>query len=306
MGMRDKKYDRCRKEVVDGIKGTSDKKIIKARYLLQTIRFLKEVSLSASMTLEASIALPLFIFFFVNIIGAIEIIRVQSEMEGVLHQVGNEVTIMAYDIREGEDLIGVNNGGAAEVGALSGYAIYQVKRRLEDKLTGNPVMDGINGLNMLLSGIMTGGDIVDIVVDYRVHPIIPLIGFKDFMVESRYYGHAWTGYDVTGGSDLNDIQEEMVYVTEHGEVYHRDVGCRYLKPSVKSVPYSQVGSLRNKDRSKYYPCEYCGGNVAGGNVFITDYGEKFHTNVSCPGLKRKIYTIPISEVGGRGPCSGCG
>ena len=74
--MRDKKYDRCRREVVDGIKGTSDKKIIKARYLLQTIRFLKEVSLSASMTLESSIALPLFIFFFVNIIGAREIIRV--------------------------------------------------------------------------------------------------------------------------------------------------------------------------------------------------------------------------------------
>ena len=303
--MRGKRYG-DQHEVVDGNKGTSNNKRIINRYLLQTIRCFREVSLSASMTLEASIALPLFIFFFVNIIGAIEIIRVQSEMEGVLHQVGNEVAIKAYDIREGEDLIGVDEGGVLELGALSGYAIYQVKRKLEDKLAGNAVMDGVNGVNMLASQVMTGGDIIDIVVDYKVHPIISLIGFKDFMVESRYYGHAWTGYDISGGGNLEEMQEEMVYVTEHGTVYHRDIGCRYLKPNVKSVPFSQIDSLRNKDRSRYHSCMYCGGGVTGGDVFITDYGDKYHTSVNCPGLKRKIYTIPISEVGGRGPCSSCG
>lgn len=291
---------------IDGNKGTSKTPNKINRHFLQTIRCLKEVSLSASMTLEASIALPLFIFFFVNMIGAIEIIRVQSEMEGVLHQVGNEVAIKAYDIREGENLVGIGSSGALEVGALSGYAIYKVKSELTDKLYKNAVMDGASAANMLSSRIMTSGDIIDIVVDYRVHPIIPIIGFKDFMVESRYYGHAWTGYDISGAGDNEEIQQEMVYVTEHGEVYHRDVGCKYLRTSVKSVPYTQLGSKRNKDRKKYYACEYCGDGVAGGDVFITDYGERYHTSVSCPGLKRKIYTIPISEVGGRGPCSGCG
>ena len=297
--------DRATRGVVDGNKDTSiNIKIIK-RNILQTIRCFKEVSLSASMTLEASIALPLFIFFFVNIIGAIEIIRVQSEMEAVLHQVGNEVTIKAYDIREGENLIGTG-GGVLETGALSGYAIYQVKSELQKRMQNNAVMDGVGGVNMLSSRIMTSGDIVDIVVDYKVHPIISLIGFKDFMVESRYYGHAWTGYDICDAGDLEEIQEEMVFVTEHGEVYHRDAGCRYLKPKVRSVPYTQLKTIRNRDRKIYYSCEYCGEGVAGGDVFITDYGERYHTSVSCPGLKRKIYTIPISEVGGRGPCSGCG
>ncbi|WP_029231478.1 hypothetical protein [Butyrivibrio sp. VCB2006] len=297
----------CRHAVVDGYKGTSAKPTINKRYILQTIRTLKEVSFSASMTLEASIALPLFIFFFVNIIGAIEIIRVQSDVEAVLHQVGNEVTIRAYDIREGENLLGADGGGTIlEGGALSGYAIYEVRSRLSERLDRNTVMDGSSGLNMLSSRIMMSGDIVDIVARYKVHPVIPLIGFKDFLVESRYYGHAWTGYDISFGPDTEAMQEEMVYVTEHGTVYHRNVGCKYLKPSVKSVHFSDVGGLRNKDRSKYYACEYCGGKVAGGDVFITDYGEKYHTSVSCPGLKRKIYTIPISEVGGRGPCSACG
>ena len=305
--MRSSRQKSCRHAVVDGNKGTSAKLKINKRYILQTIRTLKEVSLSASMTLEASIALPLFIFFFVNIIGAIEIIRVQSDVEAVLHQVGNEVTIRAYDIREGEDLLGADGGGTlVGSGALSGSAIYEVKSKLSQRLEKNMVMDGVSGLNMLSSSVMMSGDIVDIVARYKVHPVISFVGFKDFLVESRYYGHAWTGYEISSGPNVEAMQEEMVYVTERGTVYHRNVGCKYLKPSVKSVHFSDVGGLRNKDRSKYYACEYCGEGVAGGDVFITDYGEKYHTSVSCPGLKRKIYTIPISEVGGRGPCSACG
>ena len=159
---------------------------------------------------------------------------------------------------------------------------------------------------MLSSKIMNGNDIIDIVIDYRVHPVISLIGFKSFLVESRYYGHAWTGYDISGGREAGETTEELVYVTEHGSVYHRDIGCKYLCPSVRNVPYNQVGKLRNKDRSKYYPCQDCGSGVSGGNVFITDYGERYHSRVDCPGLKRNIYTIPISEVGGKAPCSGCG
>jgi hypothetical protein len=311
MDMRDKNPPNS---VIGGVKGTSffkihkHKKEIKDNCILQTIRTLKEVSLSASMTLEASIALPLFIFFFVNIIAAIDIVRVQSEMEATLHQVGSDACLLAFDMREGENLVEPESDALRimETGGLNGYVYYQLKKCLDPKLASTAVTDRINISNMLSSKIMVGNDIVDIVIDYKVHPIISLIGFRSFLVESRYYGHAWTGYDITG-SDAEDSQtEEMVYVTEHGSVYHRDIGCKYLKPSIKSVSYSQLANERNKDQSKYYPCEYCGQGVAGGNVFITDYGERYHSTIDCPGIKRKIYTIPISEVGGKSPCSGCG
>ena len=126
------------------------------------------------------------------------------------------------------------------------------------------------------------------------------------IVEGRYYGHAWTGYDLTDGFENEEITEEMVYVTERGEKYHRDIDCRYLHVSARSVGFEEAKGLRNKDGSRYGACEYCGEGIAGGNVFITDYGNRYHSRVDCAGLKRKIYTIPISEVGGRGPCSGCG
>lgn len=302
---------------IEGNKGTSFthktktikiQKIIQDNRILQTVRTLKEVSLTASMTVEASIVLPLFIFFFVNIIAAIDIIRVQSEMEAALHQVGSETALLAFDLREGESLLEDEGESLRqlETGGLNAYVYYQLKKRLDGKLENTAVMDGISLANMASSKVMLGDDIIDVVIDYRVHPIIGLIGFKPFLVESRYYGHAWTGYDISSSASKEEASEEMVYVTEHGSVFHRDVGCRYLRPSVKSVPFSELPEKRNKDRSKYYPCEYCGQNVSGGNVFITDYGERYHTKVDCPGLKRKIYTIPISEVGGKSPCSGCG
>jgi hypothetical protein len=106
---------------------------------------------------------------------------------------------------------------------------------------------------------------------------------------------------VTEGSE-----EEMVYVTESGEVYHRDVDCMHLKVKVESVDKKDLSHLRNRDGKIYYACEYCGGNVGAGNVFITGFGTRYHTSVSCPGLKRKIYTIPISEAAGKRPCSSCG
>lgn len=57
----------------------------------------------------------------------------------------------------------------------------------------------------------------------------------------------------------------------------------------------------------YHLCERCGwmpGND--GNCYVTDYGDRYHTSLSCSGLKRKVYTVPLSEVKGKGACSKCG
>ena len=262
-----------------------------------------------SMTLEASIALPLFVFFFLNIMSAIWIIQIQSDLEAALHQTGSEITKLSFDIREGEDILSLdgNDGiGLAEMAALRLYAVSSVKEYLADSLKHNPVMDGADSLSFISSKVMQGDDIVDIVVDYKVHPIAGLVGFTGFDVQARFYGHAWTGYDISGSAGEEAPQEELVYITEHGEVYHRDISCKYLKSGIRSIDFDSISTARNADRAKYYPCEYCGANIAGGNVFVTEYGTRYHSRVDCQGLKRKIYTVPISEVGGRRPCSACG
>ncbi len=284
--------------------------ILRKESLLRAFCYEREVSLPASMTVEASLVLPLFIFFFVNIMALFNIVKVQSDMEAALHQTGNEICLAAFDLRfsketlTGDDEASLTDSLAGAAGIF--YAGSRIRSYLGDGIDKSCVSGGYSGLSYLGSHILAGDDIVDIVVDYKVHPIVSLIGFREFPVESRYYGHAWTGYDLSGGFNSGDIEEEFVYITEHGEAYHRDIGCKYLNPSVRSVAFDELEGLRNKDQGRYYPCEYCAGSVAGGNVFVTNYGNRYHSTVNCLALKRKIYTVPISEVGGRHPCSACG
>ena len=63
----------------------------------------REKGLRGSMTVEASMALPLFIFFFVNIMTLFNILKVQVDIEAALHQTGSELTLRAFDIRFGKE-----------------------------------------------------------------------------------------------------------------------------------------------------------------------------------------------------------
>ncbi|MBP5291757.1 MAG: hypothetical protein J6Y90_03985, partial [Lachnospiraceae bacterium] len=158
-----------------------------------------------AMTVEASLALPLFIFFFVNIMTMFNIVKVQSDMEAALHQTGSEMSLMAFDLRLGEAGIGAEGGGVSD--ALAGaagifYAKEKVRKYLGDGINFSCVTDGFDGMSFLQSKVLLGNDIIDLVVDYKVHPMISMIGFKEFGVESRYYGHAWTGYDISYGLEM--------------------------------------------------------------------------------------------------------
>ncbi len=269
----------------------------------------KGQGLRGSMTVEASIALPLFIFFFVNIMTLFNIVKVQSDIGAAFHQTGSEMSLRAFDLRYAEGM--GSEGGATGIDALVGaagvfYAKSRIRDYLGDELEKSVVTNGTDGISFLWSRVLLGNDIIDLVGDYKVHPLIPLIGFKEFTVRNRYYGHAWTGYDISLGLGADEEQEEVVYVTETGEVYHRNIDCGHLYIKVRSADFGNISHERNNSGTRYLPCEYCGGGIAAGNVFVTDYGDRYHSTINCQGLKRKIYTIKLSEVGGRRPCSSCG
>ena len=104
---------------------------------------------------------------------------------------------------------------------------------------------------------------------------------------------------------LSLIHIYTVYVTETGLVYHRDYHCTHLELSIHMVLQSEIESLRNEGGGKYHPCQHCM-KGAGGGVYITDTGDRYHSSLSCSGLKRTIYAVPLSEVAGKGACSRCG
>lgn len=150
----------------------------------------------------------------------------------------------------------------------------------------------------------TEQDVVDVALCYRVKPAVDLLGFSGFSMANRCQMKAWTGYRVQKDVSEGEGDEEYVYITETGTVYHTDRGCSHLRLSVRSVDYADIAVLRNDDGGKYYECESCG-NGSEVNIYITDQGDRYHNSLECSGLKRTIYEIPLSQVGGRKPCSRC-
>lgn len=257
----------------------------------------------ASMTVEAAFAVPIFLFTIITILSSISMISIQSRMSAALHQTGNEMAFVAYPYS--------HSGMSAIPSEVRGVLLTELyaKTKITDyvgqrSIQSSGIKNGAAGISMVGSSIMGSNDVIKLQVTYVVSPIFPIVGFNEFAMSQKYYGRAWTGYDVEHMVSDTGIEDPMVYITQNGQVYHLDRGCTYLNPSISSVDVGMINGLRNRSGEKYYACELCGQNM--GFAYITDYGNRYHSALNCSGLKRTIYTIPLSKVGGRGKCSKCG
>lgn len=259
-------------------------------------------SLRASMTVEAALVFSLFLLAVLNLMSVLEFIRLQSNMETALHQVGKKMTIYGYAYDK--------SGLKLEEYPLSSvlFSYSYVKSGIEnyvgkEYLNHTVLKNGSNGIYYGHSKIMEN-DLIDIVALYEVSGLLSYKGLKGVPMFSRFYGHVWNGYDVELQGEEKE-EETYVFITPTGTVYHRNRNCTYLNPSVEIVYYEDVKKRRNESGALYYACEQCG-NKKNTVVYITDYGNRYHTSLDCSGLKRTVYAIPLSEVGGRSPCSKCG
>ncbi len=277
----------------------------------ETIHFGKRSFLFASvvrgsMTVEAAILLPLFLFLFMNLFSIMEMYRVHSTITGALWQSGRQMTQYAY-------LTETYGAGHDALNQLAGVALTEtyVRGTIADALTNagdtDLVLDGGSwGVSLLGSNLLQQDDLIELSAIYRARPICALYPGMTLWQQARFCGHAWTGYELSGDDiSIDQTTEEMVYVTATGTVYHKNRGCSYLNPSIHMVNAQDLGSARNQSAGKYHACPVCDPG-AQSYYYVTDYGEVYHSSAACTSLKRTISCIPISEVGTRGPCSKCG
>lgn len=104
----------------------------------------------------------------------------------------------------------------------------------------------------------------------------------------------------------SETAEDVVYITEHGTVYHESRTCTYLRPEVRSVLLAGISRERNASGGRYTECLRCRKTDAGETVYITTYGDSYHTRLTCTAICRTIITKPRSEVSDRKACSKCG
>lgn len=270
--------------------------------------------LCASMTVEAAMVLPLFLFFLFNVIFLLEAVRLQSRVTAALQQAGDRICEYAW---YGEYAAGGGEGAVQIPQAASdilsiGFASGEIRNHLGSAYMNSTCLrGGSGGISLLHSKILSGNDIVELHADYRTRPFIPILCGPDFSIRSTYYAHAWTGYAAGEGepaqtADAGQETEGEVIVAEHGVVYHTDPDCVYLRPRVRAVNASSLGHLRANDGSIYHACEYCHPSPDG-TVYITPDGNRYHSSSSCSRITRTTHAETREEAEGHlRPCPKCG
>jgi len=248
-----------------------------------------------SMTVEAAVVLPLFLFFFLALGSAMEMIRLHGNLEFALCDIGNRMSVYGSSVIAQEE-----SGLGSEVADIAFTHTY-VKNEIDEYLgreylEASPLVNGVEGLGFGESEIWDGGEQFEVLVTYKVLPFGGMGGWKGFRMANRYYGHFWNGYE---------IPTDVVYVAENGVVYHVDAMCTHLYLTVRQVSLQEAYRSRNRNGERYSLCEYCEKGEAKNTVYITEEGNRFHYKRKCTGLKRTVFEISVKDTKGYRACSRC-
>lgn len=236
--------------------------------------------LQGSLSIEAALALPLFVFAMVCVLYLFEIMATQTVIKSALHSVAKEI--------------------ATQVSVMDLFIEERVEQKMierigEETLERSLLIGGREGLNCNKSRRYGQSTLMDVCVSYQLK--IPLLLFEIPAISKEEWIRVkgWTGYE---GAGFGYSLEETVYITPTGMVYHKDAHCTYLELSIRSMDKESAEAI-------YKTCSRCRWKEEGRTVYVTDTGEHYHTTLECAALKRVVYAVKLSEVYGRGGCSRC-
>lgn len=255
-----------------------------------------------SLTLETAMVLPWFLFAMLAMLQFASVQNASSALLAGAQDTAKDMAAYAY-IRDLD--VAAGDGVAADLitgGISAAYAQGQIRKKSG--------VSSKEGSLSLLQSCFTEDEMIDLVGTFQPAHTWTLLPVKRQRSIIRARVRAWTGREGSkGGGDPGEgseqEQEEQVYVAETGQVYHRDPNCTHIKLTIQKVPKTALSGLRNASGGKYHCCERCG-KGSGGTVYISPYGDKYHSSLECSGLKRTVRKVSLSEAEGLRPCSKCG
>lgn len=261
----------------------------------------------ALLTVEAAVVLPFFVCFLVFVLYFFRVLQVQAGVEQALQYAGRrtaaEYSMQAAMHTKKDEFVKETEEKSDE----SGFGLLKAKLFFTAQLKKQNcptqyISHGIAGISLLQSDF--SGNYVELKAIYRMKLSIALLGEIQYRIVQESKCRKWTGYQP--GQDMQE-EDAWLYYTEYGTVYHTSRSCTHLDLSIRGVPYTQAASSRNKSGGKYHKCEKCGSGVSGNaTVYITDYGDRYHSSLTCSGLKRKIYMVRRTEATEKRMCKKCG
>lgn len=241
-----------------------------------------------SLTVEAALAIPLFLYAVLCLVYLLEIqavrICVTSAAQSAAEIAAEEIPLVPVlnPIKLKSDIVNLIGPERIEQSVIDG---------------------GSSGIRCWTSYYSQDSGEIHVNVIYTVRLPFPRYMNLGAKQKVSFIVKAWTGYENPG---MESEDDQIVYVTDTGGVYHTDYQCTYLQLSIHFVPSAGLEGLRNLGGGRYNPCEKCVHGDAMAGVYITDTGTKYHNSLNCSGLKRSIRAVKKSEVAGMGECSRCG
>lgn len=250
----------------------------------------------ASMTVEAAVVLPLFLFFLLHLGCAIELIRLHGNLQLALWEICGKTAVYGYALED-----------QSFAPFFSGLYVREqlVETAGKEYLDQAPLQNGSAGLSLWESDLFSSRDEMDVTVTYAVSPWISSVSFLPFRMANRFCVHIWNGYEIPENPEADHVCEDVVYMTENGEVYHENPECTYLRLRIRQVTGQEAQSAVNLFGERYTPCERCRPDPSAGTLYLTEEGERYHASADCPGLKRTVLTVPRKRGETYPPCSRC-
>lgn len=247
---------------------------------------------AGSLTVEASVIIPLFSGFLAFLLFYFRVMGVQLAVQNALEDTGRNLAILAVkELEEQEEEISY---------LMLAKGMFTLKLK-DEPLIEQFVSGGSMGISLLLSEFE--GDDIQLNANYAMKFPIELFGNQKFWICQKTCFRKWNGWH---GQIQNGGTGELVYVTEYGEVYHTRRSCVYLDLSIQKISSAELPEKRNYNGELYRKCELCGKeNTLFSDIYITNYGDCYHNTITCSGLKRTIYQKLLSEVGGMPACRKC-
>lgn len=275
-----------------------------------------------SITLEAAISVPLFIFAFLTIMYIMNIIYIQTTVQMAIDEAARSISKTAYITTEFYENLKTDGNdadsddeNASDISSLlenigaKAITIPYIKslflnEDIKSFLDRSYIVNGSDGISFDLSSVDMDENTIDIVASYTV--TIPFIPDKLFSFKLR--NHCFTR--IYMGKDMDKEQTSApiyVYYTVRGKVLHTDKYCRYL------LNYSEA--LRYNDAIRAYlpeMCLLCGNHTTletlqeeNPIVFLTSSHEVFHLSLDCHSFTKNVFRQKRTSLDGEDICEQC-
>ncbi|MDE6761869.1 MAG: pilus assembly protein [Lachnospiraceae bacterium] len=243
-----------------------------------------------SVTVEACLVVPLFLFFMLSVAGIYMVLMAETHIHQSLAEAADYTAQYCYlesrtSTRKAD---GIDN--------LICHGILSKRFRTclgKDFYVEKMVVNGVGGILMTVTADEENCKIFIAEIRYFVKIKIPVLGEFHVALSNRIKQKAFLGYSREEQSDC------YVYITPNQEVYHTRRSCTHLELQVKKLGIGKKGD--------YKPCSFCGRKAdCGKSIYVARTGDVYHCNIDCLGLKRTVKRVRLAQAGGLGPCLRCG